>query len=736
MTLAIRPTPARLDPAAAVHTFTSRVACWTDAAELCRAAVETLDALLGRGAARLTERGDAVLALIPDDVSTVLVTTPDGVWGTIRLASAASETAAWEARAVAAILAGQLGVALHAAERAAAEREEADAMRRRLKQAETLATLSEGFVRGKDLTRVLQRVVEGTTELMRCEISTVLLRHRSLPALEVVAATGGASRCVIGDVIPMDESLAGWVVKTGLPRMSMDPASEPLAYRRSGDRAGIRNHLIVPLRSDEGPIGVLTVSNRLAPGPFAGRDVELLGELARHAAAAIESSRVLDSLQRRVAENAALSQVGRAVTGMLALEDVLALLVREAEALIDGACACVALRTDEAESLRIAAATGVLARDEGQLVPLDGSLIGWVARNGESVATESLSADPRSQVRSERFGPAAAVPLMVGPVVRGALLVARSDGAPPIAPDDVEALAHVAAYAAIAIENSRLFRAQTEAADALRAQRAELERAYHDLGASQQQLLVSEKMAALGRITAGIAHEINSPLGGILNGLEIVRAYATEYRDSVRDPEVTADDHEAIAADMLEALALTETATRRVAQFVRSIKAQTRAGEPGGGGARFDAAAEVQSTLPLLDHHLRQRGITVEAALETGLVVAGDPGKFGLVVQNLVSNAADAYGGAAGSVALRLFRDDLHAVFEVEDGGSGIAEEIRGRVFDYLFTTKEIGRGTGLGLSTVHSIVTSHFRGEIAFRSQIGTGTCFVVRLPLATEAG
>lgn len=447
----------------AIYAFPQRVDDWGDAAALCRAATATLDALLGEGAARLEPRDAGMLAVVPDDPTTVLVLTPEAVWGVIRLAPVPDARELDERRAVAAAVAGPLGVALHAAA-GAAKRTAADAAtHRRLKEAATLATLSEGFVRGKDLTRVLQRVVDGTTELMNCEISTVLLRHTSLPVLEVVAATAGSARAVVGDLIPLDESLAGWVVRTGQPRMCMDPANEPLAYRPSGDRAGIRDHLIVPLRSDEGPIGVLTVSNRRAPGPFTGRDVELLGELARHAAAAIESSRVLDALQRKVAENAALSQVGRAVTGTLALDDVLALVVREAEALIGGACASVVLQTDDPARLRVAAATGVLQQDTGSQIGTEGSLMGWVVQHRETVVTENISDDPRTRPHNRRFGPAVAVPLVAGRDVCGALLVVRAEGAPSVSADDIAALEHLAAYAAIAIENARLHRQAEQA---------------------------------------------------------------------------------------------------------------------------------------------------------------------------------------------------------------------------------------------------------------------------------
>jgi signal transduction histidine kinase len=258
-----------------------------------------------------------------------------------------------------------------------------------------------------------------------------------------------------------------------------------------------------------------------------------------------------------------------------------------------------------------------------------------------------------------------------------------------------------------------------------------LRRANQELRESQARLVLSEKLAALGRVTAGIAHEINSPLGATFNAVELARGYALEYRESIGDASVTEDDHRAIAADLLGALALAESAASRAGAFVRSIKMQTRA-EAVTTEQRLELASEIRTIIALLGHERPE--LDVRCELARGLVVAGDPHRLALVVRNLVVNALDSYGEttAARPVWLRTFAAADHAVLEVEDHGDGIPAAIRSRVFDYLFTTKEVGRGTGLGLSMAHNVVTSHFRGSIDFDSEVGRGTIFRVRLPLA----
>jgi signal transduction histidine kinase len=307
-------------------------------------------------------------------------------------------------------------------------------------------------------------------------------------------------------------------------------------------------------------------------------------------------------------------------------------------------------------------------------------------------------------------------------------MAARPVGAPPLREEDVDALRKLASFAAIAIDNAQLYHAQMEAAQALRAKSDELERAYAELRESQDRLLVSEKMAALGRLTAGIAHEINSPLGSVLNCLQLSQSYAAEYRDSIRDDEVTADDHEAIARDLLETLELAEGATRKVAEFVRTIKGQTRMHDEV--VRAFRPAEEIGSVVALLQHTLRSTGVEVRVEVDPALEMVGDPGKFAVVIQNLVSNAVDAYEKGRGEVVVRMVDRGDARVLEVEDRGCGIPEGIRGRIFDYLFTTKDVGQGTGLGLSMVHSIVSTHFGGAVDLRSEVGAGTTFVVTFP------
>ncbi|MBW3630809.1 MAG: GAF domain-containing sensor histidine kinase [Gemmatimonadetes bacterium] len=585
------------------------------------------------------------------------------------------------------------------------------------------------MAQNSDLHGVLDRVAATALDLVPAEAAVVLLKHESRQMLQV-SATAGKPLAQDGDLIPLDHGVPGQIARSGQPRVCRSLVGEQGAFAPFDEERGIRDALLVPLSAAGKTYGVLGVLNR-ARGSDDSACVEALQKVANQAAA-IEAMRSVGPLRQRLSDGSLIAEVGRAVTGTLGLDEVLPVVVRAAEMLMSAKCAAVALLSDDSRTLELAATSGSLLTKQGDTFPVQGSLTGWVVQRGEAVVSSGIGQDERCDLAESKLGAGVIIPIESGTRVHGALLAARSVGAPVPSDGDEDALRKLAAYAAIAIENARLYREQTELSQKLRAKTDELERAYADLSDSQQRLLVSEKMAALGRVTAGLAHEINSPLGGILNCLQMAQTYVGEYRSSINDPDVKPQDHEAIATDLTEALDLAEQSTRKVAQFVRTIKGQTRTGEDDV-RTELEAADEIDGVLAVLQHEIRSRNVTLKTDVARGVPLLGDPGKFSLVVQNLLKNAIDAYEGAEGQVRISWSAAGPDkAILEVQDYGCGIPEEIRGRIFDYLFTTKDIGEGTGLGLSTVHSIVTSHFLGEVDFESAEGAGTKFVVTFPIS----
>jgi|GEM_PF-2331329 len=269
----------------------------------------------------------------------------------------------------------------------------------------------------------------------------------------------------------------------------------------------------------------------------------------------------------------------------------------------------------------------------------------------------------------------------------------------------------------------------------LQASHADLQQAYEALQTHQAKLVVSEKMASLGRLTAGIAHEMNTPLAAIRGALAGLNELAKEYESSIAEPSVTPEDHREITREMQDVIQLAEKATERAADFVQSIKSQTRSlGAPE--AEYFDAVPVIQDVLVLLGYTMRHAKCV--ESFEAGakrVELYGSPGRLTHVVTNLVTNAIEASvakGGGPINVCLTPGPEGVE--LKVSDQGRGIPPEVLPKIFDPMFTTKPFGEGTGLGLTIVHDIVTSEFGGTIDVESRVGEGTTFTLWFPRRAE--
>jgi DNA-binding LacI/PurR family transcriptional regulator/signal transduction histidine kinase len=265
----------------------------------------------------------------------------------------------------------------------------------------------------------------------------------------------------------------------------------------------------------------------------------------------------------------------------------------------------------------------------------------------------------------------------------------------------------------------------------LEARARELERAHKVQKEQQTKLIVSEKMASLGRLTAGIAHELNTPLAAVRAALSETDALVQEYGRSILRPEVDQEDHRQIAEEMGQAVALGSRAAEHAAAFVSGIKAQTRDLAPHPAG-RCDAVGAVREALLLLGYAIREG--KCEAIFEPSaesIYIHGSSGSLVRVVSNLVTNAIEALSSCGGGRIGVTLCDEGHSVrLEVSDAGAGIAPDVMPRIFDPMFSTKPFGQAMGLGLTIVHDLVKGEFGGTIEVESTEKVGTTVRIRLP------
>ena len=276
--------------------------------------------------------------------------------------------------------------------------------------------------------------------------------------------------------------------------------------------------------------------------------------------------------------------------------------------------------------------------------------------------------------------------------------------------------------------------------------------ALEQLKKTQSHLVQHEKLASLGQMVAGVAHEINNPLAFVINNTAVLQRdlrgiteLLTTYREAdaalkQHAPDLAAKigergeqvDVDYTLSNLPELLGRSREGLKRIQQIVRDLRDFARLDESD--LHEVDLNAGVQSTVNIILGHAKKKQVKIETHLDPALPpVACQPAKINQVIMNLVSNAIDA-SAENGKVVVRTTALDGTARIEVQDEGTGIPPELRERIFDPFFTTKPVGEGTGLGLSISYGIVNDH-GGTIDVDSTPGKGSRFTVCLPVSEKS-
>jgi two-component system NtrC family sensor kinase len=276
------------------------------------------------------------------------------------------------------------------------------------------------------------------------------------------------------------------------------------------------------------------------------------------------------------------------------------------------------------------------------------------------------------------------------------------------------------------LELAALAEAEAKAANRLRVANDELTTAYQDLQSAQSQLVQSAKMASLGELVAGVAHEINNPLAFVLSHLDTIHRALDQFRlelpAAVPQP---AEDHWQRAHSRLGE---TQVGLGRIRDLVLKLRTFSRLDE---GERKVVSIREcVESVVTILGHRLRDQ-VSIVTELGEPDMLDCFPSLLNQVLLNLVANSLDAIEGK-GTVTIKAGGEGDMFVITIADTGSGIPPELRDRVLEPFFTTKPVGQGTGLGLSIAYSIIRKH-EGSFELSEAPGGGTLARIRLPLRT---
>ncbi len=273
-----------------------------------------------------------------------------------------------------------------------------------------------------------------------------------------------------------------------------------------------------------------------------------------------------------------------------------------------------------------------------------------------------------------------------------------------------------------------------------------------DLKEAHIKLIQQEKMSELGLMVAGIAHEINNPLGFIISNIDhaddyiqdifsLIHLYQQKHPQPDTDIQAKIDeiDLDFICEDLLQILKSMKEGTRRMRTLSQSLRTFARPDETQ--KTNFDLHESLDSTLTILKHRLKantfRSEITIKKDYDSSSILECFPSQLNQVFMNLIANAIDAIDEVQPhsdpKIVIRTSCDRAQKSIkiEIQDNGNGMSKDTQTRLFNHLFTTKPIGKGTGLGLSIVQQIVETNHQGKINFKSAVGHGTTFTIELPL-----
>jgi signal transduction histidine kinase len=606
-----------------------------------------------------------------------------------------------------------------------------------------------------ELQPILQSVVDTAMRLCRAD-QAIIYRpqsgtyrfaagHSTVPEyLEIEKQT---------TIVPGHGTVVGRAALTRQVARVDDPLADPLYEKKDDARVGgVRSMIGVPLMRDGEPIGVIGLArNRVEP--FTDHEIELVTTFADQAVIAIENVRLFEAEQQRTRELTESLQQQSATADVLKvisrspfdLQTVLDTLVESAARLCDADSA--AIHRPDGNSYPYVASYGY-SREyheymrERTMIPGRGTVLGRAVTECKPTQVNDVAADPEYTLREGQrlggFRTVLGIPLLRESAPIGVIVLTRK-AVRPFTDKQIELATTFADQAAIAIENVRLFEAEQQRTQ-------ELARSLEELRTVQDRLVQTQKLASLGQLTAGIAHEIKNPLNFVNNFSDVSVELIDELREALADA--------ALGKGQTEITELTDTLRsnldkimqhgKRADSIVKNMLLHSREGT--GERRPVDINGLVEEAVNLAYHGARAEkkgfNITLERALDpTAGQVDCFPREIIRVLLNLIANGFYAATQRKGLTENGDYEPTLAAAtrnlgdrveIRIWDNGAGIPPEVKEKMFNPFFTTKPAGEGTGLGLSISHDVIVKQHSGIIEVESRPGEFTEFRIVLPRA----
>ncbi len=606
-----------------------------------------------------------------------------------------------------------------------------------------LNTIQEGLVMEMDFNSIINLVGDKFREALGFQDLGIRIYDKDTNTLHFPYEYEHGKRLVIESMAPTP--LSKYVLENAKTLLLKKNTPEEKAKLGITGQTAIpgtdisKSLVFVPIIVGAETKGLILVENYEKEDAFSESDVRLLTTVANSMSVALENARLfnetlrlLEESKKREAEMNTVNSISQAIVGHLEIEKLINLVGNKVRILFNANIVYLALLNKEKKIIEFPYGHG----EEFPPLKFGEGLTSKIILSKEPLLLNTEVDKKAEELGIKRIGiPSASylgVPIPVGDEIIGVLSVQSTANENVFTKDDMRLLGTIAAHVGIALNNANAYK--------------ELNKTLLDLQATQNQLVAQEKLASLGQLTAGIAHEIKNPLNFVNNFSELSVSLVEELREELNklSSKIENDNMEEIN-DLLDALNQNAEKTREHGKRADSIVHSMLQHSRGKTGEKqlTDINAMLDEDLNLVYHGMRAQDGTFNIKIEREYdkrisKIEVIPQDMSRVFLNILTNGCyeahrkkiELNGDEPAKIKVRTMETDSHIEVHIRDNGNGIPQKIRGNLFTPFFTTKPTGKGTGLGLSISYDIVVAEHKGELLFETEEGKFTEFIIKLP------